>query len=134
MATACKKKHHRVFKKQCPPNVKKCPADLPTTMAEFPTRMADFSRSGVVTKTFAPKFCAEWSDREVHSSHGDHFRDNVRVYVSEPCFGAQKLTPSQKMSSSKSCSHRNSVQNGPIERSTALTGTTSLTISVFMPR
>ena len=103
-----------------------------------------FSKSGVVTKTFAPKFCAEWSDREVHSSHGDHFRDNFFVYVSEPCFGAQKLTPSlgalsrgprpRKMSSSQSCSHRNSVQNGPIERSTALTGTTFVTISVFMPR
>ena len=51
-----------------------------------------FSKSGVVTKTFAPKFCAEWSDREVHSSHGDHFRDYFCVNVSEPYLGAQKLT------------------------------------------
>ena len=83
-------------KKQWPPHVKKCPADFPTPMAEFPTRMADFSRSGVVTKTFAPKFCAEWSNREVHSSHGDHFCDNFCVYVSRPCLGAQKLAPVQK--------------------------------------
>ena len=32
-------------------------------------------------------------------------------------------TPISKMSSSQSCSHRNSVQNGPIEKFTALTGT-----------
>ena len=65
-------------------------------MAEFPTRMANFSKSGIVTKTFAPKFCAEWSNREVHSSHGDHFRDNFCVYVSEPYLGAQKSTPIPK--------------------------------------
>ena len=35
----------------------------------------------------------------------------------------KKLTPIQKMSSSQSCSHRNSVQNAPIESSTALTAT-----------
>ena len=38
----------------------------------------------IVTKLFAPKFCAEWSDRELHSSHGDHFRDHFHVYVSGP--------------------------------------------------
>ena len=43
-------------------------------MAEFLTRMANFSKSGIVTKTIAPKFCAEWSNPEVLSSHGDHFR------------------------------------------------------------
>ena len=35
----------------------------------------------VITKLFAPKFCAEWSNREVHSSHRDHFRDHFHVYV-----------------------------------------------------
>ena len=131
---------HPHVKKLLPPHVKKidghrvqkkCPADFPITMVEFSARMADFSRSGVVTKMFALEFCAEWSNREVHSSHGYHFLDNFFVYVSEPCFGTQKLTPSRKMSSSKRCSHRNSVQNGPIERSTALTGTTFVTISVL---
>ena len=36
----------------------------------------------VVTKTLAPKFCAELSDREIHSSHGDYFRCHFCVYVS----------------------------------------------------
>ena len=38
------------------------------------------------------------------------------------------------MSSSQSCSHRNSVQNAPIEKFTALLGTTFVNISVFMSR
>ena len=59
-------------------------AEFPTPMAEFPTPMADSPRSGVVTKTFAPKFCAEWSDREIRNSYGDYFRDNFCVYVSGP--------------------------------------------------
>ena len=42
--------------------------------------------------------------------------------------------PIQKVSLSQSCAHRNSVQNAPIESSTALTGTTFVTISVFMSR
>ena len=29
----------------------------------------------VITKLFAPKFCAECTDRELHSSHGDPFRE-----------------------------------------------------------
>ena len=62
-------------------------------MAEFPTRMANLSKSGVVTKTFAPKFCAEWSNREVHSSHEDHFRDDFYIF----CLGDQKLTPIQEI-------------------------------------
>ena len=37
---------------------------------------AQSQKNAVVTKMFAPKFCAEWSNREVHSSHGDHFRDH----------------------------------------------------------
>ena len=32
----------------------------------------------VITKLFAPKFCAEWSNREVHSSHGDPIRENPK--------------------------------------------------------
>ena len=40
------------------------------------------SQNVVVTKLFAPKFCAELSDRELPSSHGDHFRDNFCFYVS----------------------------------------------------
>ena len=44
----------------------------------------------VITKLFAPEFCAEWSNREVHSSHGDHFRDYFCVYVSGTIFGKQK--------------------------------------------
>ena len=41
----------------------------------------------VFTKTFAPKFRSEWSDREVHSSHGDYFRDHFCVYASGPLSG-----------------------------------------------
>ena len=40
--------------------------------------------------------------------------------------------PIRKTSLPQKRSHRNSVQNGPIERSTALTGTIFVTISVFM--
>ena len=53
MATACKK---GTVAAACKQN------DFPTMMAKFPTRMANVSRSGVVTKTLAPKLCAEWSD------------------------------------------------------------------------
>ena len=41
-----------------------------------------FLENAVVTKLFAPKFCAEWSDREIPSSHGDHFRDYFSFYAS----------------------------------------------------
>ena len=41
------------------------------------------------------------------------------------------LTPIQKMSSSQSCSHRNSVQNAPVESSTALTATLFVKIPKF---
>ena len=44
--------------------------------------MTPISKNTFVTKTLAPKFCEEWSDREVHSSHGDCFRCNFCVYVS----------------------------------------------------
>ena len=36
----------------------------------------------VVTKTFAPKFCTECTDRYIHSSHGDDFRNHFCVCVS----------------------------------------------------
>ena len=38
-------------------------------------------KNAIVTKLFAPKFCAECTDRELRSSHGDHFRDHFCVYV-----------------------------------------------------
>ena len=45
-------------------------------------KLTPITKSVVVTKLFAPKFCAEWSDREIDSSHGDHFLDNFCFYVS----------------------------------------------------
>ena len=33
----------------------------------------------VITKLFAPKFCAEWSNREVHSFHGDPVREKSEI-------------------------------------------------------
>ena len=45
-------------------------------------KMTSISKNLVITKAFAPKFCAELSDREVHSFHGDYFRDNFCIYVS----------------------------------------------------
>ena len=39
----------------------------------------------VITKLLAPKFCAECTDRELHSSHGDPFREKSKI-----------LTPIQK--------------------------------------
>ena len=35
-----------------------------------------------VTKTLAPKFCAECTDRRIHSSHGAYFRDHFCACVS----------------------------------------------------
>ena len=32
-------------------------------------------------RTLAPRFCAEWSDREIRSSHGGCFRDHFGAYV-----------------------------------------------------
>ena len=49
-----------------------------------------------------------------------------KLQISRPQF--------KKMGSSQSCSHRSSAQNGPVDKFTALTGTTFVTISVFMPR
>ena len=61
--------------------------DFPTLMVRLPTPMVDFPKSAVVTKTFAPKFRSEPSDREVHSSYGDYFRDHFCVCVSGPLSG-----------------------------------------------
>ena len=44
----------------------------------------DPKKKAVITKLFAPKFCAECTDREIPSSDGDHFRDHFYVYVSGP--------------------------------------------------
>ena len=44
-------------------------------------------KNDIVTKTFAPKFRSEPSDREVPSSYGDYFRDNFCDCDSEPLSG-----------------------------------------------
>ena len=54
---------------------------------------APIPKNAIVTKRFAPKFCAEWSDREVHSSHEDHFHDHFYVYVSAPKNWPRSLKP-----------------------------------------
>ena len=69
---------------------------------------------------FAPKFCAECNGRELHGSHGDHFREKSQI-----------RPRSKRMSSSRSCSQRNSVQNAPIESSTALTATLFVNFSIY---
>ena len=51
-----------------------------------------FVQNGVVTKTFAPKFRSEPSNREVHSPYGDFFRDHFCVYVSGPLLGKFRTT------------------------------------------
>ena len=57
---------------------------FPDPMVDFQTKMVIIFQSGVVIKTFAPKFRSEPSDREVHSSYGDYFRDHFCVFVSGP--------------------------------------------------
>ena len=44
-------------------------------------------RNIIVIKAFAPKFCAECTDRRIHSSHGDYFRDHFCVCVSGQLLG-----------------------------------------------
>ena len=88
-------------------------------------KLIPIPKSAIVTKPFAPKFFAEWSDREIHSSHGDDFRDHFCVYVSGP----RSWLRYQKASSSQRRSHRASVQNGPVDKFTALTATIFMTIS-----
>ena len=74
--------------------------------------MTQIQKNIVITKLFAPNLCAECIDRELHSSHGDPFRENQKIWPRP-----------KKISSLQSCSHRNSVQHGQIESSTALTAT-----------
>ena len=62
-------------------------------------------KNGVVTKTFAPKFRSEPSDREVHSSHGDYFRDHACIYVSQR-FSAEPREPAN-------CVNRQNAQTEP---------------------
>ena len=47
-------------------------------------KLTQIPKNVVITKLFAPKFRAECTDRELHSSHGDHFLDHFHVYVSRP--------------------------------------------------
>ena len=61
--------------------------DFPTPIVNFLTKMVALLQNDVVAKTFAPKFRSEPSDREVHSSHGDYFRDHFYVYVSGQFLG-----------------------------------------------
>ena len=66
MPTACKKKL------TMPTSCKKM-SSLPKNPEFDPDR-----KNVVITKLFAPKFCAEWSNRELHSSHGDPFREKSK--------------------------------------------------------
>ena len=50
---------------------------------------------------FAPKFCAECTDRELHSSHGDHFRDHFCVYVSGPLSSTLRAKTNDKKRAQK---------------------------------
>ena len=76
------------------------------------TNSTPIQKNVVIAKLFAQSFCAECTGRELHSSHGDPFREKSKFWPR-----------SQKMSSSQSCSHQNSVQDALIESSTALTAT-----------
>ena len=68
-----------------------------------------------------------WSHLEIAPKHflakSYIFEDFWRPRMKHLNHHIQNSTPIQKMSSSQSCSHRNSVQNAPIESSTALTAT-----------
>ena len=54
-------------------------------------KLTPIPKNVVVTKLFAPKFCAEWSDREVHSSYGDYFCDNFCFYASVTIFNGHRM-------------------------------------------
>ena len=41
--------------------------------------MTPIPKNLVVTKTFAPNFQSELSDREIHSPHGGYFRDHFCI-------------------------------------------------------
>ena len=46
--------------------------------------MTPIPKNVFATKLLAPKFCAECTDQQLHSSHGDYFRCHFCVYVSGP--------------------------------------------------
>ena len=54
-----------------------------TLFVKNPTFDPDPNKNVVITKLFAPNLCAECTDRELLSSHGDPFREHLFVYVSE---------------------------------------------------
>ena len=74
-----------------------------------------------------PGYCLE-IDRRLTGSTGN------RLEIDRQSTGKSNgnRPRSQKMASSQKCSHRNSVQNGPIEKFPALTATIFVNISVFM--
>ena len=53
--------------------------------------MTPIEKNVVITKLLAPKFCAEWSNREAHSSHSDHLRYYFGVYVSGGIFNGHRI-------------------------------------------
>ena len=48
---------------------------LTATLYVKSLNLTTIQQNVVITKVFAPKFCAEWSNRELHSSHGYPFRE-----------------------------------------------------------
>ena len=63
--------------------------------------------------------------------HGLRFAVRGSLHLFELQTKCKKLTPIPKMSSSQTCSQRNSVQNAPVESSTALTATLFVKIPKF---
>ena len=49
-----------------------------------PQKLTPIPKNVFATKLLAPKFCAECTDQQLHSSHGDYFRCHFCVYVSGP--------------------------------------------------
>ena len=49
-----------------------------------PQKLTPIPKNVFATKLLAPKFCAECTDQQLHSSHGDYFRGHFCVYVSGP--------------------------------------------------
>ena len=54
----------------------------PRSCPNVDQKLTPIAKNAFVTKLLAPKFCAEWSDREIHSSYGDPFREHFCVYAS----------------------------------------------------
>ena len=89
--------------------------------------MTPIPKNAVVTKLFAPKFHAECTDRELHSSHGDHFRDHFHVYVPRP-----KSCPKVFHELSKSCPYvaRRLLQSAPEEMVTKVVPMRTVELSI----